>query len=73
MCAGEGRILVLLLDVSAGLWEELRRKEAHGDAVRSQQLGKASFVQQILLFLNTYMMLQEGNRATVFAVDGCGR
>lgn len=69
----EGRVLVLLLDTSAGMWEQLRRNEAQKGSAEIPQLGKANFVQQVLLFLNTYLMLQEGNKATVFAVDGHGR
>lgn len=71
--ADEGRVLVLLLDTSAGMWEQLRRHDAQKSSAELPQLGKASFVQQVLLFLNTYLMLQEGNKATVFAVDGSGR
>lgn len=66
-------MLVLLLDASAGMWEQLGRNESHKGSTELSQLGKASFVQQVLLFLNTYLMLQEGNKATVFAVDGSGR
>lgn len=69
----EGRVLVLLLDISAGMWEQLRRNDAQKGSAELPQLGKANFVQQVLLFLNTYLMLQEGNKAAVCAVDGNGR
>ncbi|KAL3153654.1 hypothetical protein ABBQ32_013255 [Trebouxia sp. C0010 RCD-2024] len=68
----EGRVLVLLLDISAGMWEQLRRNDAQKGSAELPQLGKANFVQQVLLFLNTYLMLQEGNKAAVCAVDGNG-
>ena len=73
MIPGEGRVLVLLLDACAGMWEQLGRNESREGSAEPSQLGKANFVQQVLLFLNTYLMLQEGNKATVFAVDGSGR
>ena len=66
-------MLVLLLDTSTGMWEQLRQNESQKGSAELLHLGKASFVQQVLLFLNTYLMLQEGNKATVFAVDGNGR
>ena len=71
--ADEGRVVVLLMDTSASMWEQLRRNDAQKSSAETPQLGKASFVQQVLLFLNAYLMLQEGNKATVFAVDGSGR
>ena len=72
LSAGEGRTLVLLLDTSTGMWEHLTLQKTPTDA-SELPLGKSSFVQQVLMFLNTYVMLQEGNQATVFAVDGSGR
>lgn len=55
------------------MWDQLRQSNSSQQTQESQSLGKASFVQQILLFLNTYLMLQEGSKAAVFAVNGSGR
>jgi len=71
--AGDGRILVLLLDTSCGMWDQLQDKDSGKQLQDPQTLGRADFCQQILLFLNTYLILQEGNKAAVFAVDGSGR
>lgn len=72
MAESDGRILVLLLDTSHGMWDQLRNSNSSQYGQEPPSLGKASFVQQLLLFLNTYLMLQEGNKAAVFAVDGSG-
>ena len=64
---------MLLLDTSQGMWDQLRQSDSGKQANELQTLGKASFVQQLLVFLNTYLLLQEGTRAAVFAVDGSGR
>ncbi|DBA69383.1 TPA: hypothetical protein ACH3X2_012855 [Trebouxia sp. C0005] len=72
MSEGDGRILVLLLDTSCGMWDQLQDKVSGKQLQDPQTLGKAEFCQQILLFLNTYLILQEGNKAAVFAVDGSG-
>lgn len=70
---GEGRVLVLLLDTSIGMWEQLRRNDLQKTSAGLSQLNQANFISQVLQFLNTYLMMQEGNKATVFAVDGSGR
>lgn len=70
---GEGRVLVLLLDTSIGMWEQLRRNDLQKSSAGPSHLNQASFISQFLQFLNTYLMMQEGNKATVFAVDGSGR
>ena len=70
---GECRVLVLLLDTSTAMWQQLRENDSQKGSAELLQLREASFVQQILLFLNTYLMLQEGNKAIVFGVDGSGR
>lgn len=71
--AGDGRVLILLLDTTRGMWDQLHDNEDSKQPQGAQALSKASFFQQILLFLNTYLILQEGNKAAVFAVDGSGR
>ena len=73
MHAGDGRVLILLLDTSRGMWDQLKDNEDSMQPQGAQGLSKASFFQQILLFVNTYLILQEGNKAAVFAVDGSGR
>ena len=55
------------------MWDQLQDKVSGKQLQDPQTLGKAEFCQQILLFLNTYLILQEGNKAAVFAVDGSGR
>ncbi|KAL0018611.1 hypothetical protein WJX77_010552 [Trebouxia sp. C0004] len=72
MSEGDGRILILLLDTSRGMWDQLHDSEDSKQPHGAQALSKADFFQQILLFLNTYLILQEGNKAAVFAVDGSG-
>ncbi|KAA6420748.1 MAG: general transcription factor IIH subunit 3-like [Trebouxia sp. A1-2] len=54
------------------MWDQLQDKVSGKQLQDPQTLGKAEFCQQILLFLNTYLILQEGNKAAVFAVDGSG-
>lgn len=66
-------MLVLLLDTNTAMWEQLRRNGSQKGSAELSRLSEANFVQQALLFLNAYLMLQEGNKATVFAVDGSGR
>ena len=53
--------------------DQLQDNEDSKQPQGAQALSKASFFQQILLSLNTYLILQEGNKAAVFAVDGSGR
>lgn len=72
MSEGDGRVLILLLDTSRGMWDQLQDNEDSKQPKGAQALSKASFFQQILLFLNTYLILQEGNKAAVFTVDGSG-
>ncbi|KAL0055625.1 hypothetical protein WJX82_002545 [Trebouxia sp. C0006] len=72
MSEGDGRVLILLLDTSRGMWDQLQDNEDSMQPQGAQALSTASFFQQILLFLNTYLILQEGNKAAVFAVDGSG-
>ena len=55
------------------MWEELRKQDNQQPGLNKQTLPEAKFFQQLLLFLNTYLMMQEGNKAVVFAVDGKGR
>lgn len=55
------------------MWEQLRRNDMQKGSAGLSQLNQASFISQVLQFLNTYLMMQEGNKATVFAVDGSGR
>ena len=64
---------MLLLDTSSGMWDQLQHSTRDEQTQDSQSLGKAAFVQQLLMFFNTYLMLQEGSKAAVFAVDGSGR
>ena len=73
LIAGEARMLVLLLDTSRGMWEQLQQDGGHQETQESQKPTPATLMQQLLLFLNTYLMLQEGNNVAVFAVDGTGR
>lgn len=69
MSEGEGHLLVLLIDSSDQLWTQLRSSSDKQQSQDGRSLGKAQFAQQLLLFLNTYNMLQEGNQLAVFAVD----
>lgn len=64
---------MLLIDSSDQLWTQLRTSSDKQQSQDGKTLGKVQFVQQLLLFLNTYNMLQEGNQLAVFAVDGSGR
>ena len=73
LIAGDSRMLVLLLDTSRGMWEQLRHSGGQQEAQAPQKPTPATLMQQLLLFLNTYLMLQEGNNVAVFAVDGTGR
>ena len=70
---GDARTLVLLLDTSRGMWEQVQHSAGQHQAQEPQKPTPATLIQQILLFLNTYLMLQEGNNVAVFAVDGKGR
>ena len=72
-CAGEGHTLVLLIDCSEQLWSLLRSHSNEQGVSAGKSLSKSQFVQQLLLFLNTYLMLQDGNTLAVYAVDGTGR
>jgi len=72
MAEGEGHLLVLLIDCSDHLWSLLRGHSDKQGVSAGKSLGKPQFVQQLLLFLNTYLMLQDGNRLAVYAVNGTG-
>ena len=69
LIAGDACMLVLLLDTSCGMWEQLR----HSGQQDPEKPTAATLMQQLLLFLNTYLMLQEGNTVAVSAVDNTGR
>ena len=61
-------------ELSCRRWSHLGSACGHEHPAQDEQtLTEATFLQQLLLFLNTYLMLQEGNKAVVFAVDGTGR
>ena len=58
---------MVLLESHAGLWSQLQA------AASQQALGAAQLVQQLILFLNGFLLLNEANKAAVFAVDDAGR
>lgn len=64
---------MLLFDASQHFWGQLRAASETSQDQDEKSLGKTQFVQQLLLFLNTYLMLQDENRLAAFAVDGEGR
>ena len=55
------------------MWDQLQDDEDSMQPQGAQALSKASFFQQIVLFVNTYLILQEGSKAAVLAVDSSGR
>lgn len=64
---------MLLIDASENLWNQLRTVNDQQEAQDGQTLGTAQLAQQLLLFLNSYLMLQDGSQLAVYAIDSCGR
>lgn len=64
MASGDARSLALLVDASPAGWAALRRPQAPD----LQPLGAESYIQQVLAFVNAYLLQSEDNELAVWGV-----
>lgn len=58
----DSSLLVVLLETHANLWGQLTSASDH------QQLTPSAFMEQVLSYLNSFLLMSDGNRLAVFAI-----
>eukprot|EP00884_Botryococcus_braunii_P000069 jgi/Botrbrau1/10062/Bobra.0355s0018.1 len=65
--SGESCTLLLLLETHPSLWCDLQRLNVD-QSNSGSSLGPATYIEQVIIFLNAFLLINEGNRLAVFAV-----
>ena len=63
-------LLALLVETSTSYWSSVSTEEADADRIGSGQLDLQGFLEQLLVFVNTFLLLSEDNQLVIFSVHG---